>query len=153
MFEQAVRFVSLVCLGLASGIALCILLVERVGTDDGQFYTQLMQMLNRALTVPAPALGAVALVAMITEGTMLYRRGAGVALWLVGAAALLNLVAGLLTKLGHFPINDRILGWDPMHPPADWRTVQAQWTTLHVARTGCASVSFALLVLSNVLRP
>ena len=152
MFEQAVRFVSLSCIGLAAGIALCIFLVERVGTDNAQFYTQLMQLLNRALTVPAPALGALGLVAMITDGTLLYMRSGGVALWLVGAAVVLNLVALVLTKFGHFPINDRVLGWDPMNPPADWRTVQSQWSALHIGRTASASAGFAVLVLSNLLR-
>ena len=152
MLEQAVRFVSLVCIGLASGIALCIFLAERIGTDNAQFYTQLMQMMSRALSVPTTILGALGLVAMITDTTLLYMRGAGAAVWLVAAAVVLNLAALALTKLGHFPINDRILGWDPTSPPADWRTVQSQWSALHIRRTGCASAAFMLLVLSNVLR-
>ena len=152
MFEQAARFVGLSCLGLASGMALCVLLVQRVGTDDGQFYTQLMQIMSRALTVPGPALGAFGLIAMVTDATLLYMRSGGIALWLVGAAILLSLVALALTKFGHFPINDRILGWVPTKPPADWRAVQSQWSALHMGRTICATGSFALLVLSNLLR-
>ena len=97
------------CVGLAGGIALCILLAERVGTDNGQFYTQLMQMQIRALTVPAPALGVLGLVAMITDSTLLYTRGGGIALWLVGAAVLCIVALGL-TKFGHFPIT--IGSWD-----------------------------------------
>ena len=152
MLEQPARFVSLLCPGLAAGIALCIFFAERVGTDDARFYTQLMQMLSRALSFPAVVLGAVGLVAMVTDATLLYRRGGGVGLWLAAIAVALTIGALALTKLGHFPINDRILGWAAMNPPADWQTVQSRWSTLHVARTICACFAFALLVLSNVLR-
>lgn len=152
MLEQPVRFVSLLCTGLASGIALCVFLAERIGTDDGRFYTQLMQMLNRALTVPATVLGALGLVTMMVDAALLYSRRGGGALWLTAIAVALGLVALGLTKFGHFPINDKVLGWDPTSPPADWRAVQSRWSALHIGRTICATVSFALVVVSNLSR-
>jgi hypothetical protein len=152
MLEFAARFVSLFSIGLVSGIALCVLLVERVWAGNGQFYTQLMQLLNRALTVPTTLLGAVGLVATATDAALLSRRGAGAALWLAGVAVLLNVAALALTKLGHFPINDLVLKWDAVHPPADWTHVQARWSALHVVRTICGVGTFALLILSNLLR-
>lgn len=152
MLENVVRFLGLLCCGLAAGIALCILLVERAWSGSGQFYTELMQLLNRALTVPAPALGAGGLVALSVDAVLLFRRGGGAPFWLVVAAIGLALVAMAVTKLGHFPINDQVLKWNPASPPPDWTAVQARWSALHVARTLAAVGSFVLLLSSTVVR-
>ena len=152
MLVLAARFLGLLCLGLASGVALAVFLVERVFEGGGPFYTELMQLFNRAFTRPAPVLGAVALVAMATDGVILSRHDLGVAFWLTVTAAAFSVGALALTKLGHFPINDRMLQWDPKNPPADWKTVQARWSALHVGRTFCSVSSFALIVLRNLIR-
>ena len=152
MLEPALQFVGLLCGGLAAGITVCIFVADRAFAGSGHFYTELMQLLNRALTVPAPALGAVALLAMAIDAALLFKRGGGVAAWLGVAAIVLSLAAGALTKLGHFPINDQILTWDPASPPTDWPTVQAKWSALHVARTISAVGSFALFLLGGLVR-
>ena len=152
MFDTLMRFLGLFCGGLAAGIALCALLVDRVWVGTGQFYTQLTQLLIRALTVPAPALGVLSLIAISIDTAWLLKRGVGTAFWLGVAAVCLSVTAAALTKLGHFPINDRILKWDPANPPTDWATVHARWSAFHVARTLAAVGSFALLLLGNVLR-
>jgi uncharacterized membrane protein len=155
MLEQSTRFVGLLCVGLAAGVALCVLLAERAwgaGPDTGQFYTQFMQLMIRALTVPGPALGGLALVAMSIDAVLLFKRGEGAAFWLGVAAVSLSLVAMALTRFGHFPINDQVLKWNPVSPPADWQTVQAKWSALHVGRTISAVGSFALFLLGNLVR-
>lgn len=152
MLVVVARFLELFCLGLASGIALAVFLVERVFEGGGSLYTELMQLFNRAFTRPAPILGAVALLAMATDGAILFRRSAGAAFWLTAAAVAFSVGALALTKLGHFPINDRVLEWDPRDPPADWKNVQARWSALHVGRTLCSVSSFALIVLRNLVR-
>ncbi len=152
MLEQSIRCVGLLCAGLAAGIALCVALAERAWAGgSGQFYTELMQLLNRALTVPAPALGALAVVAMSLD-TALFSRNAGAPFWLGVAAIALSLLAGGLTKFGHFPINDQILKWNPASPPADWTVVQARWSAFHVARTISAVGSFVLFLMGSVVR-
>jgi len=152
MIETALKFVGLLCSGLAAGITVCVFLAGRAFAGSGQFYTELMQMLNRALTVPAPLLGAVALLAIAVDAALLFKRGGGVAAWLGVAAVVLSVAAAALTKLGHFPINDQILTWDPANPPADWIAVQAKWSALHVARTISAVGSFALFLLGTLVR-
>ena len=151
MLEHLVRFVGLFCLGLAAGIAVCVLLTDRIQAGTGQFYTELMQLLNRALTVPAPALGALGLVAMSADSVLLFERGGGAAFWVGVAAALLNLVALGLTRFGHFPINAQIFQWSPASPPAHWARVQMRWSALHFGRTCSAVGSFALFLLGNSL--
>lgn len=152
MLEHAVRFLGLLCVGLAAGTALCVLFVERTWTGSGQFYTEYMQLMIRALTVPAPALGGIGLVAISMDALLLYRRGVGAPFWLEVAALVLSLVALALTRLGHFPINDQIMSWNPGSPPADWAGVQARWFALHLARTCAAVGSFVMLLLGNAWR-
>jgi hypothetical protein len=152
MLDSFTRFVGLFCGGLAAGITLCVLLADRVWVGTGQFYTELMQLLIRALTVPAPVLGVLSLIAMSIDTVKLFERGVGAAFWLGIAAVCLSLAAAALTKLGHFPINDRVLKWDPANPPTDWSAVHARWSAFHVARTSSTVASFALLLLGNLLR-
>jgi len=149
MLETFAGFVGLLCMGLAAGIALCVLLMERVGAGTARFYTELMQFLNRALTVPAPALGALGLLAIVVHAVLVFlQRGAGVVFWIDVGAAILGAAAGALTKLGHFPINDQMLTWNPESVPADWMRIRARWSAFHVARTISAVVGFALFLLS-----
>jgi len=98
MLETFAGFVGLLCMGLAAGIALCVLLMERVGAGTARFYTELMQFLNRALTVPAPALGALGLLAIVVHAVLVFlQRGAGVVFWIDVGAAILGAAAGALT--------------------------------------------------------
>jgi hypothetical protein len=152
MLDSFARFISLFCMGLAAGITLCVLLTERLLGGTARFYIELKQLWIRVLTVPGPGLGAVGLLAMLIDGALLFTRGIGLAFWLVAMAVLLNIAAMLLTKLGHFPINDQIRTWDPANPPSNWSSVRARWFALHTARTICAVASFALLLVSNLLR-
>ena len=151
MLEPSVRLLSLFCMGLAAGITLCVLLTERHWTGSARFYTELKQLWIRVLTVPGPALGAVALVAMVVDAYLLFTRGIALACGLVVTAVVLNVAAMVLTKVGHFPINDRIRSWDPAHPPENWSAVRARWSALHAGRTACAVGSFTLLLLGSVL--
>ena len=152
MFDPTVRFLGLLSGGLAAGIALCVLLMDRAWAGTGQFYTELMQLQIRVLTVPAPALGALGLVTISIDAALLWRRGGGAPFWLGVAAISLGVTAMALTRLGHFPINDQILKWNPVSPPADWMSVQARWSALHVARTIAAVGSFSLFLLGNLMR-
>lgn len=149
MLEQVARFVGLFCVGLAAGIASCVLLANRVWSGSARFYTELMQLLIRALTVPAPALGAVAMVAMAVDAWWSFHHGQVAMLSLTLVALALNVFAAALTKFGHFPMNDRMMKWDPAAPPADWMRVQARWSAFHMARTFAVVGSFGFFLLRN----
>ena len=152
MLEYPARFVSLFAAGIMTGLSLCVFFAERVWAGNGQFYTQLMQLWIRALSVPAMVVGGLGLLAIGTDAAVLFKRGAGAAFWLAVIAAVFGVVAFALTRFGHFPINDQIAKWDPSDPPVNWTSVQARWSALHVGRTFCSVISFALLLSSNLLR-
>lgn len=148
----AARFFGLLLVGSAAGAALCVLLVERGLGDSGSFYVVFKQMMIRALTVPLPLMAALGGAAVATDCYAQWRAGAGTTLWLALGTLALIAAGGLLTKLGHFPINDVISTWEPAAPPAAWSAVQAKWSALHLARTAASVLAFALLILSNLLR-
>ena len=81
------------------------------------------------------------------------RQGVGPAFWLGIFAIVFNLAAAILTKAGHFPINDQIIKWSPGNPPLDWMATAARWSVLHAWRTALSLGSFASLILSHQLRP
>ena len=152
MLDFALQFVGLFCVGLAAGITVCVLLMERVFSGSGQFFTEWMQLMVRALTGPGPALGVLSMVAMAADASGLFKRGGGVPFWLCVGALALNLVALALTRLGHFPINDVIATWNPSSPPPDWAEVHARWTGFHVGRTASVVGSFSLYLWRVLLK-
>ena len=148
------RFMSLLLVGLVAGATLCVLLVERSLPDSASFYVLYKQRMIQALTIPLPLLAVLGLVAVLVDAYGLWREPSGSRLCLglaLGAVAMIA-TGGLLTKLGHFPINDQIMTWDPAAPPATWTAVQAKWAGLHLMRTLASTAAFALVIASNLLR-
>jgi len=149
-----VRFVSILFSGLVAGATVCVFLVERSLPDSGSFYVLYKQRMIQALTIPLPLLAILGGVAVLVDAYGLWREPSGSRLCLaltLGSVALIA-AGGLLTKLGHFPINDQIMTWDPAAPPAGWSAVQAKWAGLHLMRTLVSTAAFALLVASNLMR-
>lgn len=153
MFVTCVRFLALLATGLAAGGALCVLLMDRLlGSSSGAFYTEYKQLSIRALTVPLPLLGVVGTLCAVTDAYFLAKGDDALPLRLTLTAVLLGVAAGVLTRAGHFPINDQIMKWTPETAPGTWEATQARWWAFHVARTASATSSFALLILANVVR-
>jgi uncharacterized membrane protein len=146
------RFFGLVLVGSVAGATLCVVFVERGLGDSGSFFVAYKQMMIRTLTVPLPLMAALGGVCVALDCHAEWRAGAGASLWLALSALALIVVGGVLTKAGHFPLNDAIASWDPASPPAGWRDVQARWAALHAARTAASVLAFALFALSTSMR-
>ena len=149
-----VRFVSILFAGLVAGATVCVLLVERSLPDSGSFYVLYKQRMIQALTVPLPLLAALAAVAVLVDVYGLWREpgSSRVCLGLAVGSVAFMVAGGILTKAGHFPINDQIATWDPAAPPASWSAIQAKWASLHLMRTLVSTAAFALVIASNLLR-
>ena len=148
------RFVSILLAGLVAGATVCVLLIERSLPDSGSFYVLYKQRMVQALTVPLPLFAAISVVALLLDAWFLWRDPAGSRLCLglaVGGVALL-VAGGVVTKAGHFPINDQIATWSSATPPATWAAVQAKWATFHMVRTTVSTLAFATVILANLMR-
>jgi uncharacterized membrane protein len=152
MFHLTVRVLALLGTGLAAGAALCILLAERAFAGSAADYVTYKQLTIRALTVPIPALGALGIAAAAIDAALLWPRGMSLPLSLTATAVLLNVAAMVLTRRGHFPLNDAIITWSPASAPAAWEDVRARWARIHTLRTASSVGSFVALVVGNVVR-
>lgn len=149
-----VRFGSILLTGLVAGATVCVLLVERSLPDSASFYVLYKQRMIQALTVPLPLLAVLGGIAVLVDVYGLWREptSSRVCLGLAAGSVALIVAGGVLTKAGHFPINDQIATWDPAAPPASWSAIQAKWASLHLVRTLASTGAFALLIASNLLR-
>jgi uncharacterized membrane protein len=146
------RFFGLLLVGFLAGAVLCVVFVERGLPDSGTFYVTYKQMMIRTLTVPLPLIAVLGTVLVAVDCQALWRAGAGTPLWLALATLALIIAGGVLTKLGHFPLNATMASWDAAAPPPEWSSIQAKWSTLHLVRTAVTVLAFALLILSNLMR-
>ncbi len=146
------RFFGLLLVGSVAGATLCVVFVDRGLGDSGSFYVAYKQLMIRTLTVPLPLIAVLGAVAVAVDCYAQWRTGAGAPLWLALGALALVVAGGVLTKLGHFPLNDAIATWDPAAPPAEWTAVKAKWWSLHLARTTVSVLAFALVIVSNLMR-
>ena len=152
MVLLAVRCFGLLLLGLASGASLCVVFIERGLGDSWPFYVTYKQLMIRTLTVPLPVIGLLGSVAVLVDCGAQWRDGVSTAFWLTPAAFIFSVAAAVVTKAGHFPLNAVIARWDPAAPPSAWKSVQARWSALHLARTAVGILSSLLLIASNLAR-
>jgi hypothetical protein len=152
MILLAARFLALVGTGLAAGAALCVVFFERSFSGDGARYADYKQLSIRALTIPVPVLGAIGLLGLAAQVSLTWKQEGSLALGIMIAAFALNLVAALLTRFVHFPINDQIMTWTSTSLPDTWLAVRDRWAFVHAIRTSVTVASFALLSLVSVLR-
>ncbi len=152
MIPLIARCLGLFLVGLVAGGTFCVLIVERHLGESGAFYVEYKQAVIRALTVPLPLMSALGVVALIVDGYGRWQAdGMAAPTWLTLTALGLVVIGGVITKAGHFPINDSIMTWKREAPPPSWKAVQVKWSQLHVARTVAIVVAFALLILRSFI--
>ncbi|MET8777866.1 DUF1772 domain-containing protein [Nocardia sp. NPDC004654] len=86
----------------------------------------------------------------IVSCAVLAVRASGRQRWTAGAAAALAFSSFLITRFGNVPINQHIKRWAIEGPPADYAEMLGRWEAFHFARTGCALLAFALIVLLTI---
>ncbi|WP_245673253.1 DUF1772 domain-containing protein [Nocardia lijiangensis] len=103
------------------------------------FHTALMQV-NGVVMQSLMGLAILSCAVLAVRATGRHR-------WTAGAAAALAFSSFLITRLGNVPINQHIKRWAIEGPPADYAEILGRWEAFHFARTGCALLAFALIVL------
>jgi hypothetical protein len=146
----AVRSAALFLTGLLAGSALANYLLESSLNDSVTFDIEYKQLVIRAYTVTLPvlALGGV----LSAVATLYLARADRRVVWLV-TAAIACLAAGLVITLTiHFPINDKVVTWNPAAPPADAAQLFGRWRTANTIRTALAIAGFALLLAGSAVQ-
>ncbi len=109
-------------------------------------YVEQQQNAIRAFNVLLPAVGAVCILLTLLLAFMSVgdRRGR----LLLIAAAVLLVVAGLVTRFGNQPINAVVAAWSAQSPAANWAQLRDDWWHWHVVRSIAGVAALALLVLA-----
>jgi uncharacterized membrane protein len=145
MVVGSIRFVSLLLTALLVGAMFGIWLGFNPSALSPTAYVEMQQNAIRALNVSLPALGfgCVALTGVLAVLTKNDKRGR----YLLIAATVCLVLAGVVTRLGNQPINAVVMTWSPDAPAANWIELRDTWWHWHILRTvaGVGALALALL--------
>lgn len=148
----SLRFIGLLLTSLLVGTMFGIWLGFNPAALSATAYVEMQQNAIRALNVPLPLLGI--LCTVLTVALAVLVRHDRRARYLLVAAALCLVAAGLITRLGNQPINAVVMTWTAQAPAANWTELRDTWWHLHILRTvaGVAALVLALLAAVGAQR-
>lgn len=150
MADNIARFVQLVIHALLTGTMFGIWVGFNPANLSATAYVEQQQNAIGSLNFFLPILGLACI--LVTAVLAARAKRAPVRYMLVGAALLL-VVAGVITRFANQPINAMVITWSAQSPPAEWVQLRDQWWQWHVARTVAAIGSLALSVIAALSSP
>jgi hypothetical protein len=150
MLQPIFLFVALVCSGLGAGSAYTTFFWFKPGVEGTAAWFAELQYAVPRIGVPLFVLQPLALLAtLVSAGLAWTDRPSSCFL---GLAALAILLAALVTRFGHIPINVRVRAWRVTELPPEAPALQRRWWTLHVVRTVLLLIGFGGIVLGALTR-
>jgi hypothetical protein len=146
MIENIVRFCLILLLSLVVGTMFGIWIGFNPAPLSASAYIEQQQNTIRALNVLMPVLGAICIILAASFAAV--ARSDRVKRYLIVAAALLLVLAGLITRFGNQPINAVVMTWSASAPPTDWAALRDRWWHWHVIRTSAAIGALVLILLA-----
>lgn len=145
MLSTTVRFISLLLTSLLVGTMFGIWLGFNPAALTATAYIEMQQNAIRALNVSLPVLGFVCILLTVVLAVLTKNDKRG--RYLLVAAVICLVTAGLITRFANQPINAVVMTWSPQAPAADWMELRDTWWNWHVLRTaaGVGALAFALL--------
>lgn len=144
----AIRFVSLLFTSLLVGTMFGVWLGFNPAALSATAYVEMQQNAIRALNVSLPVLGLVCI--LLTATLAVLTRDDKRGRYLLVAAVICLITAGLITRLGNQPINAVVMTWSPQSPPADWKELRDTWWQWHVLRTLAGVLALGLALLAGI---
>ena len=111
-------------------------------------YVEQQQRTIESLNVLMPVLGGVAI--LLTLLLAVVERGRRPIFYLLVAAAVLLIFAGLVTRFENQPINAQVMTWRAQAAPANWAELRDAWWKWHVVRTVSGLVALGLILGATV---
>ena len=92
---------------------------------------------------------------VLTIALAVLTKGTGRARYLLVAALVCLVIAGLVTRFENQPINSMVMTWNAQAPPANWTELRDQWWQWHVVRTvaGIAALCSLILAVLSSCKP
>jgi uncharacterized membrane protein len=146
MTANFIRFVLLVLLALLVGTMFGIWVGYNPAALTATAYVEQQQNAVRALNTLLPVMGAVCI--FLTVALAVTSKSDTRSRYLLVAAAILLVVAGLVTRFGNQPINAIVIMWDAQAPGENWEQLRDEWWNWHVVRSIAGIAAQCLTVLS-----
>lgn len=144
----SIRFASLLLTSLLVGTMFGIWLGFNPAALSATAYVEVQQNAIRALNVSLPILGLVCII--LTAALAVLTKHDQRARYLLVAAVLCLVAAGLVTRFANQPINAVVITWSPQAPAANWAELRDTWWYWHVWRTVAGIAALALALLAAV---
>jgi uncharacterized membrane protein len=141
-----IRFVLLVLLGLLVGTMFGIWVGYNPSSLSASAYVEQQQNAIRSLNTLLPSMGAICI--LLTAALAFISKGDPRSRYLLIAAAILMIVAALVTRFGNQPLNAAVITWDANSPAANWAQLRDEWWHWHILRSIAGVAALALTVLA-----
>jgi uncharacterized membrane protein len=146
MASNIIRFLLLVLLALLVGTMFGIWVGFNPSGLSASAYIEQQQNAIRSLNTLLPAMGAVCI--LLTGALAFITRGDRRGRYLLIAAAVLMIVAALVTRFGNQPVNAVVLTWSAQSPATNWMELRDEWWHWHIVRSLAGIAALALTVLA-----
>lgn len=143
-----IRFASLLLTALLVGTMFGIWLGFNPAALSATAYVEVQQNAIRSLNVALPLLGLCCI--LLTATLAVLARRDRRTRYLLIAAVLCLVAAGLITRFANQPINAVVITWSPQAPAANWAELRDTWWYWHVWRTIAGVAALALTLLADV---
>jgi uncharacterized membrane protein len=148
-----VRLIAVVCAGLLAGIYLHdrAAAAARAGLSVSSF-VQYQQTVHLTFVRMMPALMLGAVLAGLAWLILVRSHRRSPEFWLLAAALCGIILIAVMTRLVNVPLNDQLMTWNAISPPANLRELWAPWERVDTIRTIVAICAFIMEVLALSLR-
>lgn len=144
-----IRFTDLLIMALLVGTMFGIWIGFNPAHLTASTYVEQQQQSIRKFNTLLPILGAVCI--LLTIGLAVLARERTGVFYLLVAAIVLMIIAGLVTRSGNQPINSEVMKWSIQAPPANWTVLRDQWWRWHVVRTLAGISALSLLIIAILI--
>jgi uncharacterized membrane protein len=112
-------------------------------------YLEQQQQVINALNTKLPLIAAGGIV--LTFISAFLSKNNRSALYLLIAAAVCLIIAGIVTRFLNQPINTKVMQWTIESPPMDWAEVRDTWWKYHIIRLSAGIVGLSLLIIGMLI--
>ena len=146
MAATIIRFIDLLLVALVAGTTFGIWIGYDPAGLSAATWLEQQQHAIRALNALMPTLGALCIVLTLALAVMTRRSPR--ARYLLVAALLCLVAAGVVTRFGNQPINVQVMSWTAQTLPQNWTQFRDWWWQWHVVRTVAAVAALCLLIMA-----
>jgi uncharacterized membrane protein len=150
MVTLITNFANLLCASLLVGAMFGAQLFLNPAGLTAPSYILVQQQGIRRFNTTLPALGAATI--LLTVSAAILARTDSRRVYLLSAAAVCFIAAGLVTRFLNQPLNAVVMTWRPETYPSDWTTLRDEWWRGHIVRLASGLLGLSLVIAASLMR-